>query len=205
MKRKNIIALLLSIIISSATFFFCGLLLLPAEFVAESEPAPVDETVSGIEYYDLENRGVLFCLSDNSGLLLYLDFENCVLKIEIYNDHAAEQAEKSRYKPSYKIMTDTEFLCRFCDRIGGIDLGEGSGKRRFFSASLRQKLTEKTDYATREEISIAFFEKIAKIGLSSEDFKFIIEETNTNLSYPACYKWIPRFKELAENCVFEGG
>lgn len=202
MKKRNLIALLLSVIISSATFFVCGLLLLPAEFVPETEPTPVDENVSGIDYYGLENRGVLVSLSDNSGALLYLDFENGLINVEIYNDHAAEQAEKSKHKPSYKIMTDTEFLCQFCDRIGGIDLGEGSQKRRFFSAGLRQKLEEKTDYATRKELFVAFFEKIAKIGLSSGDFKFIIEETNTNLSYPACYKWIPLFKDLAKNCVF---
>ena len=203
MKRKNIIAILLSIIVSGATFFISGLLILPSSFVAESEPTPVGDSVSGIDYYGVENRGLLFTLWDNSGALLYLDFENSSIYIEIYNDHAAEQAEKSQYKPSYKISADVDFLCSFCDRIGGIDLGDGSQKRRFFSAGLRQKLTEKTDYDTRREITAAFFEKIAKIGLSSEDFKFIIEETDTNLSYPACYKWIPLLKELAKNCIFE--
>ncbi|MBO7217157.1 MAG: hypothetical protein J6V50_00485, partial [Clostridia bacterium] len=158
--------------------------------------------VSSVPYYAPENRTLLFCLPDNSGALLTLDFENCEITVEIYNDHAKEQAEAARYKPSYNIFADIEFLCRFCDRIGGIDLGEGTQKRRYFSAGLRQKLSEKTDYSTRREITAAFFEKIAKIGLSSEDFAFIIEETDTNLSYPACYKWIPLLGSLAENCIF---
>lgn len=203
MKNKNIITLLLSIIISAATFFICGLLLLPASIDETPDPAPVGDSVSGIEYYDLENRSILFCLEDNSGALFYLDFQNDSINIEIYNDHAIEQGEKSKYKVNYKIFADIDFLCRFCDRIGGIDLGETSVKRRYFSAGLRQKMEEKTDYVSRKEITLAFFEKIAKIGLSSEDFMFIIEETDSNLSYPACFKWIPALKGLAENCIFE--
>ena len=108
----------------------------------------------------------------------------------------------SRYKPSYEIFADIDFLVSFCDRIGGIDLGEGGQKRRFFSAGLRQKLGEKLSLNDRREIISAFFEKIAKIGLSSDDFEFIIEKTDTNLSYPACYRWIAIFGDLSKRAVF---
>ncbi len=153
-------------------------------------------------------------LNINNGMI----FENAIAQALVANGyklyfytHYSEEKHRNdieidfiisnNSKVNYKIFADIDFICRFCDRMGGIDLGESSVKRRYFSAGLRQKLEEKTDYGSRLEITSAFFEKIAKIGLSSEDFMFIIEETRTNLVYSVCYDWLPLIKVMFSNYV----
>lgn len=206
MKKKTALAVLVTSTFSLGCFLLCGILLLPAEIGSAPSPNPVGDSVSGVDYYSsAQNCGVLCLYEDGSGALLYLDFEKGVLDAEVYNDHAKEQAMTSKFPVNYTLQADSDFLCRFCDRIGGIDLSEGGSKRRYFSASLRQKLAEKTDFDGRVEIISAFFERIAKMGLSSGDFMFIIEETDTNLSYPICYGWVEGFAAIAENIVLEGG
>ncbi len=201
MNKRTVISVLLAVIISSGTFLLCGILLLPAEL--RSEPAPAGDSVSGINYYsDTENATLLCLYEDGSGALLHLDFDSSEIRLFIYNDHAEGQAAMSGYDINYTLRLTSDFLCRFCDRIGGISLDEGDGMRRYLSAGLRQKLSENADYDERKKITTAFFEKIAKIGLSSDDFMFIIEETQNNLAYPVCYGWIPRIKDMADNCIF---
>lgn len=202
MKRRNIISLLLTFIITSGVFLLVGILLLPSQIVTDDPSNTVDEPISNIDYYDPENCSILCLYEDGSGSLIYLDFENTQCEIRIYNDHAEEQGEKSKYNVNYRMNITADFLCRLCDRIGGIQLNEGSGERRYFSTGLRKKLEEKTDSKGRSEICSAFFEKFAKIGLSSDDFMFIIEETESDLSFPVCYRWISHFKEMASNCIF---
>ena len=201
MKSRTVISVLIAVIISSGTFLLFGILLLPAKL--QSAPSPAGDSVSGIDYYsDTQNASLLCLYEDGSGALLYFDFHSSELKLLIYNDHAEGQALKSGYDVNYKVTLTADFLCRFCDRIGGIILREGDADRRYLSAGLRQKLSEKADYDEREKIATAFFEKIAKIGLSSDDFMFIIEETDNNLVYPVCYGWLPHISELAQHCIF---
>lgn len=206
MKKRTTLAVLVASTLSLGCFLICGILLMPADIGATPDAGPVDDPISGVEYYSsAQNCGLLCIYEDGSGALLYLDFEKGGITAELYNDHAREQAISSRFPVNYTLQADADFLTRFCDRIGGIDLSEGGGKRRYFSAGLRQKLSEKTDSEGRAEIISAFFERIAKMGLSSGDFMFIIEETKTNLSYPVCYGWVNDFATLAQNIVLEGG
>ncbi len=199
MKKGRAASVLFSVIISSAVFFLIGLIMLPAELDFSDNQTPVGDEISNIPYYNKENLSLLFSLPDSSGGLIYLNFDENKIELKVYSDHAAEQAEKSRYGVDYTLKGDSEMLCTLCDRIGGIELMEGGGKRRYFSAGLRQKLSEKLSFSERCEIALSFFKKISKIGLSSDDFMFIIKETETNLSYPICFGFMDSVKALAEN------
>ena len=204
MKKGAVISVLLTVIFCSAVFFVLGLLLLPAEFESEPDPKPTDEFVSGVEYYNgVENCRLLLTFSDGAGALLYLDFGRGRIAITIYNDNPEGQAERLGYDKT--LFADDNFLCLFCDRLGGIELLEGGTKRNYLSASLRQKLLDKADFETRKMIIEAFFQKIAKIGLSSGDFMFIIEETKNNLNYTVCYDWTEYIADMASNISFEKG
>ena len=175
MKNKRIIALLLSVIISSAVFFALGLLFVPS-VGRDSSDEPAGENLSGVDYYTPENAKILFLCPDGSGALCLLDFENSEILVTLYANHALEQVENDSGGEHYTANMTVDFLALLADRVGGIELYEGGGKRRYFSAGLRQKLSEKQSLAEKREMTLAFFEKIAKLGLSSEDFKFIIEE-----------------------------
>ena len=183
-----------------------GLLLLPAEIKLNPEPEPADDFASGVEYYSgIDNCALLLIFEDGAGALLYLDFGKRQLDIKIYNDNPEGQARVSRYGLDKTVFADREFLAAFCDRLGGIEFLEGGTKRNYLSASLRQKLGEKADFETRKMIITAFFEKIAKIGLSTDDVKFIIEETENNLSYIDCYDWVDHIASMADNMSIEKG
>ncbi len=206
MKKGVVISVLFTVIFCSAVFFMLGLLLLPAELETAPLPEPADDYVSGVEYYSsIENCALLLTFSDGAGALLYLDFGRQQINITVYNDNPEGQAAVSRVGIDNILVADNDFLCSFCDRLGGISLAEGGTKRRYLSASLRQKLDEKSDNDSRKAIIDAFFEKIAKIGLSADDFMFIIEDTENDLNYTVCYDWIEYIAEMAENRSFEKG
>ncbi len=172
----------------------------------EPEPEPADDFVSGVEYYSgVDNCSLLLLFDDGAGALLYLDFGSRRIDIKIYNDNPRGQAEASRFGVDNTLVVDTEFLAAFCDRLGGISFTEGGQKRNYLSGSLRGKLAEKADFETRQNITAAFFEKISKIGLSTDDFEFIIKETENNLNFTVCYDWAEYFAEMASNITIEKG
>ena len=203
MKGKNIIAVLLAVIISGSAFFLAALLMLPTVWGDKAEPSPAGDSITGEAYYTPENANLLLLCFDGSGALLRLLFDEGKITCEVYDNHAEEQGRAYSGGDYYTLFADADFIAAFADRIGGVELSEGSAKRRYFSAGIRQKLAERTDYAGRCELVSAFFEKIAKIGLSSGDFKFIIEETENDLVYPVCYGWIDKIGAMAENFTVE--
>ncbi len=202
MKKKRTIAVLISVIITTAVLALCGLLLLPVEI--EKSEFPTGENVSGINYYsDVTSCGILCRYEDGSGALLFLNFDTGSIYVSLYEDSTNEKAAKEGYDISYSIDLTADFLCRFCDRLGGITMSEAGSERRFSSVGLRNKLKEMTAFDDRIAIFSAFFERISKIGLSLDDIKFIIKETENDLVYPVCYHWVEPFKEMAGNCIFK--
>ena len=78
----------------------------------------------------------------------------------------------------------------------------GGQNSLWFSSALEEFCKNELTEEEFQEISCKFFEKISKTGLSSEDFMFIIEESDTRLPYSVCYDWIPYISELFANCVY---
>lgn len=201
MKKKTVIPVLVTVIISAAVFTLCGILLLPAQI--GSAPSPAGDAVSGISYYsEAENCGILCLYEDGSGGLVFLDFDAGCMNISLYDEDPVKNAMAEGYDIGYTINVTADFLCRLCDRLGGIVMTEGGEERRYFSVGLSEKLADMDDRNSKVEIAEAFFRKIAKIGLSSDDFMFIIEETKNDLAYPVCYHWIQHMSELSENYIF---
>lgn len=179
-----------------------GILLLPAELATPEEPA--GENISGIGYYDaVGNKGLLFTLPDGSGAFIYLDFSEILTHCYLFSSDAVAAAENLPYFIDYTFNVTPEFLAKLCDRLGGIVLPDKDGENSlYFSTSLLSFWQNTPSEEQRLQLCISFFDKIAKTGLSSEDFMFIIEETNTNLSYSVCYDWMPHIKEMLCNYVF---
>ena len=76
-------------------------------------------------------------------------------------------------------------------------------KKVYFSAAVSDFCEKKLNEEMRKKLALSFFNKIAKTGLSSQDFLFIIEETKATLRYSVCYDWIPHIKTMFSNIVFE--
>ncbi len=205
MKKKGRAALwvLASLTLCTGLTVLLGILLLPA--VIGRAPDRVGEEISGIDYYpDLpENCALLALGEEGEGALIYLDFADISVRVYPFAANAAEGAEALGYKIGYTMEISDRFLCRLCDRLGGVDMSVSGKTERFSSASLAPLLEKRPTEEEMLKISSAFFEKIAKTGLSSGDFMFIIEGVRTDLNYPVCYDWIGYLPELFSNCIFQ--
>lgn len=204
MKERSgaLTAVLFAISVITGILTVICILLLPAEISAPEKPA--HENINGVGYSDYpQNKGLLCCAEDGSGAFIYFNFKDISTHCYLFESDAEKQAEKIPYIKDYTLYVDNEFLSAFCDRLGGIEMADENGEKGlFYSAAISAFCQNDLSYEQRLQLCISFFEKIAKTGLSSEDFMFIIEETNTNLSYSVCYDWIPHIKEMFCNYIF---
>ena len=192
---------LITLLVLTAITAGVAMLLIPA--VIGTPEAPAGESVSGIEYSSApQNQALLVTDEAGRGALIYLNFEDITTHVYLFEEGAAENAALLPFNVTYRMKLPPDFAGRLCDRLGGIDLEIDGKTERYFSSSLSEFLSDAPDYEKLLIITKKFFEKIANIGLSSEDFMFIIELTDTDLTYSVCYGWINRISELCGNCVY---
>lgn len=199
---KNIIVALMSVFAAILGFCtFIGILLLPAE-IAPPEQS-VHENIDGVGYTKHpSSKGLLFLSEDGSGIYLFLDFSSISTYLYIFPENAGEKAALLPYVTDGVFNIKSDFLPRFCDRLGGIEMSDETGEKNlWFSASLMSFCEKRLSYDEMLQLCFSFFNKISKTGLSSEDIMFIIEETDSNISYSVCYDWIPYIKEMFCNVI----
>jgi hypothetical protein len=180
----------------------CGILILPAQLGQGESPA--GENLSGVGYWDYpESCGLLFTDQNDRGAFIFLDFENITTSVYLFPDRASLRSADLPYNTDYTFLLADGFAGRLCDRLGGIEMPDENGRESlYFSSALAEFCSGTMDFDKMHIISQSFFEKISKTGLSSEDFMFIIEEADTDVSYTVCYEWIGHIKEMFLNCVF---
>ncbi|MBR6743461.1 MAG: hypothetical protein IKL94_03100 [Clostridia bacterium] len=202
MKKKNLVAVWLSIALSLGVFAIAGLIFMPIAF--NNEISPADNEQSGVPYpSDPQSSGILYVSEDGSGALIYLNFEQKTTTVNIFLEEAREKALLVGYEINYTLVGNDTFLCELCDRLGGIELDENGVKYRFTGAGLAKKLEKTHSVSQMAEISEGFFKKFSKIGLSDDDFKFIIENTRTDLNFPVCYSWREVISDTVSCYIFE--
>lgn len=201
-KRSYSVAVLLSVSFCSFLLFLVVLVLTPAE-IGKSY-SPVGEGAQNIPYSSIpDNKAILILGEKGEGALLYLNFRDIVLEIHPFENGAEEKAGNLGYIIDYKMAVTNDFICDLADRIGGIEILTNGQTFRYLGSSLGQLLEKTPTFDRISVISEAFFEKFAKIDLSSADFMFIMENTNTDLNYNTCYEWFDFLPELVCNCIYK--
>ena len=192
---------LITLLVLTAITAGVAMLLIPA--VIGTPEAPAGESISGIEYSSApQNQALLVTDEAGRGALVYLSFDDITTHVYLFEENAAENAALLPYNVTYQMKLPPDFLGRLCDRLGGIDIEIDGKTERYFSSSLEEFMGDSPNHEKLLIITKNFFEKIANIGLSSEDFMFIIEVSDTDLTYSVCYGLIDRISELCGNCVF---
>lgn len=199
--KSSVVSVLATLAVCTGLLTLAGILLIPAEL--SSPEQSVHENISGVGYSDYPpSCGLLLTDQEDRGAFLYLDFENIVTQVYLFDENATEKAQNLSYLTHYTLNLPEDFTSRLCDRLGGIEMTDENGEKALFFGTA---LTEFTQKSLNDEkmlkISLSFFEKIAKMGLSSEDFMFIIELADTDLTYSVCYDWIPHIREMFCNCI----
>lgn len=199
--RSSVIAALATVAVCTGLLTLAGILLIPARIASPEQS--VHENISGVGYTEHPSgSGLLFTDNSGRGAFIYLDFENIVTQVYLFPENAETKAESLPYLKHYTLRLPDGFAAALCDRLGGIEMTDEAGSEAlFFSTALTEFCEKDMSDDKMLKISLAFFEKISKIGLSSEDFMFIIELAETDLSYSVCYDWIPHIREMFCNCI----
>ena len=181
---------------------FCSMLCLLGIFLIPAQVGvpqlPTGENISGITYGSAPSPISIKIFSPFGGALLYLGFNTLSVDVRLFED----SADLERVETDYYIKLSDGFLGRFCDRIGGLTLNLSGQRELYFGVALEQYIAEDRDLYKMREISSAFFEKISKTGLSTEDFVFIMENGETDLNFPVCYDIREYIPELFANCYY---
>jgi hypothetical protein len=200
-KRNAVITVLTTLAVLLGLTLGTAMLLIPAVLGSVKEPA--GEDISGIPYSSPPPSQTLLILDEKDrGALVHLNFAEIVTHVYILESDAETAASALPYDVTYTMKISGDFPLRLCDRIGGIEIENEGVTERYFSASLSDFCGENPDYGKMLKISRSFFEKIANMGLSSEDFMFIIEVSDTDLTYSVCYGWIDRVPEMFSNVIY---
>ncbi len=174
-----------------------GMFLLPVR-VGSSE-IPAGENISGIDYAKAPDPISLKIFSnEGGGMLLYFNFSAVTVKAYLF-----ERGEDLlQADTDYYMEFGGGFAGRLCDRFGGIEMESFGRKELYLGPALEQYLKTDGGIYKMQEISAAFFEKIANTGLSSEDLAFIMENGETDLNFPLCYDMLEYLPELFANVYF---
>jgi len=196
------------ILIFSGIIVLCCLIMIGSSYLyleISLNSAKTDTTESNIPYAEPlpESSGILLCLPDNSGYLIYLNFLDENITVSLIETLEDDKTDYFGYKVDYRVKSDYITLTNFIDRLGGIELYDNGETLRYTGLQVLEKINsvpEKSDLT--HEIIRRFFQSVSTYGISKEDFIYIIENTETDLTVPDCYYWPPYVSKIAKNLHF---
>lgn len=150
-----------------------------------------------------DSSGILLVLPDNSGYLIYLNFTDENITISKIDEIKPEEQTYFGYTVDYKIEADYITLANLIDRLGGIELYDNGETLRYTGFQVLDKISRTTESEDlKREVIRRFFDTVANLGIAKEDFVYIIENTETDLTVPDCYYWPPYITDIAKNLQF---
>ncbi len=152
---------------------------------------PTENKTSSVPYSKAlpENAGVKFEMC-GKGLLVYMNFEENQLSFIFDDKGVTAGGMLYGYSVDYIIEGELDLLAGIIDILGGIELESKDEILRYTGVQVSDMLSRQTnsDKLIRE-IILKLTQKIQKTGFKTEDFLYIINNSNTNLTVPDCYYW----------------
>lgn len=198
MKKKNfrVLKLLFICFCCGAIFTAGGYFYLKSNMKEETE-----NNVSQVPYSSPspQNSGILLDIS-GSRTFFYLDFEKEKLTVIIPQESYIVTDNLFGYPINYRIEADYRFISDIIDLVDGIELPSNDGLFRYTGVQITSMLETVADTSElKREIISAVIEKISQRGFERENFLYIIENTETNLTVPDCYYWSDYIALLCKN------
>ncbi len=177
----------------------CGIFLLSGYFYLEKKLKPVEnEGVESVPYYSAvpENSGILVDICGDK-TFFYLDFENMELRVIFDGEEALPDDNVYGYNVDYRISGDYSLLAEIIDIAGGVEMEYNNEELNLTGVQIADILSTTVERnGFRRELTQKLIKKISQNGFKKEDFLYIIENSETNLTVPACYYWPEYIKEL---------
>lgn len=168
----------------------------------------VNDTASGELYTPPppDNTPIMFLWEEGGGEIVYLDFKNSRIELILLPKDCDENAALVYGYTNFEAVKANHLLLSgIIDRLGGIELETSdamSGVLRYTGSQISSLLAANPeDFELKRTVSEKIFEKISSLGFSNKDFMFIINNSNTTLSFPDCYGWEGEIASMAKNLV----
>lgn len=149
-----------------------------------------------------DNAGVGFLLPDSSAVLVYLNFENnCINVVNIEKYDAANDLYYG-YTVDYTVEVTYPFISGIVDRLGGINIRVNGEVLRYTGVQVVELAKGNKDSTIKSQIISEVFSQISKSGFSKENFVYIIQNTNTDLSLLDCIYWMDYIDNIRGDIKF---
>ncbi len=184
-------------LISALSFCICLFMFITFSFFyldknAEKDAKTAQKNVSGVPYYSPPDDMTLFLsLSNGRGYLIdFLFSRECVnIKESDSGGHT-----------NYFIFADDYFIADIIDISGGINITK-DGKETRYTGIMAESLCD--NKADRIMIIKKIIDNFSKNGFSKDAFRYIIENTETNLSAVEFTIYEKHIKSVCRNCFIE--
>lgn len=194
--RNQILFTILAVMCCAAVFLGISFLML------SNTSKPVRQNESAIPYTESQDatpKGLLFNFLEGESVFINFDTEqNTTMIILLPHNCNETSVSEYGYVVFKRIKSDYTMLEGFIDRIGGIEFNN----IRYTGVQITDELKHNADKQLRRDIISAIFEKIADKGLTSENLVFIIENSDTDFSFPDGYSLLMNIETLSRNVNF---
>ncbi|MBE6797500.1 MAG: hypothetical protein E7531_04090 [Ruminococcaceae bacterium] len=197
MKQASRSILIVILVVLCCAAVFTGL-----SFVMLRTPAEQSDSENNfVPYVENEDtpKGILFCFDEGGSVFFYFDSDSSSTAVLLLQNGATTaDVDTYGYTVFRTVKTDYQMLEGFIDHIGGIELEN----TRYTGVQVSDMLCHDAQKEIRREIISAIFRHLASNGLSGEELVFIIENSDTDLSFPDGYSLLQSIEELTKNLHF---
>ena len=196
MDKKTVI-LIISVILASAIIFgafaFAVTRVKPLVGVA----VPKDDVTYELPSDYPSDTTVFFSIEDGYSLCLKLEFEKGFISALFLENASSKAFEEFGFYATETAHLTYKSIMDFIDTIDGITLDIFGEEMRYTGVQVCNIIAvNKDDIQTKIKILKAIFNKINKIGFSSEALYCIMNNTDNTLSTPDCYGWTDYLGEM---------
>lgn len=149
-----------------------------------------------------QNCGIAFVYPDSSATLMYLDFENICIRLLAIPQFIGEQELYHGYTADYTVQTSYELIEGIVDRIGGVNISYSDETMRYTGIQVIDLISEGCDDELKNQLLAEIFKQISKNNFSKDDFVYIIENSESNLSIIECIYWCEYIKDMSGRISF---
>lgn len=158
----------------------------------KGEIKPANETPQNIPYASDDAPdffGVLLRFSGAQSVYLGFDKkENKTTVIMLENEAPEAAVNAYGYEADCVADADFDFLARFIDNFGGIDLTDNAGETfKYTGVQITEKLQKSNDINFKKTVVAKLLTAMKNKGVERSDLVLFLEKCSTNLSFPSIY------------------
>lgn len=152
-----------------------------------------------------DNCNLLIVVPDSSGFVMQLDFYNKQIECIPFNYADNDAVSVLGNEIDYRLIADYELISNIIDRVGGIEANLEDEELRYTGVQIKDIISINGNTEDiRYSVLIGILKKISENGFSKDDFSYIIEYGNTDLTVPVCYDWEKYIKQMCSSVNISG-